>query len=179
MEQFLGGVEHRVLLVDNKIVAVTRRIPANVVGDGCSTIEELVEEKNRDRGIIHKPLAINHETSRVIEKQSMVLSSVPDFGQRVYLRSTSNLHTGGDAVDATDELGVEERELAERATRAVPGLRLAGLDLLVSTQAGTSSSVLEINSNPMISMHHFPMEGSPRDAAARVLDAMFPSLVSM
>lgn len=179
VEQFAAGIEHRVLLVNYKVVAATRRVPANVVGNGQQSIAELAAAKSQDLGRIHKPIVLDDMVQKYLARQGRSLTTVPAEGERVYLRGTSNLHTGGDAVDATEELTEAEMEFAEKASRAFPGLRLAGLDLLLPRDGqGEQPTVLEINPKPMISMHHFPREGTPRDAAGAILDVVFPATKS-
>lgn len=176
VEQFHAGVEHRCLVVDNKLIAVTRRQPASVTGDGVSTIQELVDHKNLDRGVIHKKIDLGDHEIRQLTIQGLTTESVLLEGQQVFLRGTSNIHTGGDAIDVTDELTDEEREYVEAAARAVPGLRLSGMDVLLPRNGeGEHPVVIEINQCPMISMHHFPWEGEVRDVAGAILDAMFPA----
>lgn len=179
VEDFYTGVEHRCLVVENKLVAATRRRPASVLGDGHTSIRDLVASKNRDRGPIHKPLVIDAVSREYLNRRGFGPDSVPQVGERVYLRSTSNLHTGGDAVDATDEVRDEERELVERAARALPGLKIVGFDVLLPRDDGDvhEPSVLEINASPMVSMHHFPWSGQSRDAARHVVDSLFPRTV--
>lgn len=160
-------------------MAATRRRPASVLGDGRASIRDLVASKNRDRGPIHKPLVIDAVSREYLNRRGFGPDSVPQVGERVYLRSTSNLHTGGDAVDATDEVRDEERELVERAARALPGLKIVGFDVLLPRDDGDvhEPSVLEINASPMVSMHHFPWSGQSRDAARHVVDSLFPRTV--
>src|SRR5699024_8227660 len=81
---------------------------------------------------------------------------------RVYLRLTSNIHTGGDALDATDELAPEEREMIERAARSIPGLRIAGFDVLLpreDQEEDTSASILEINANRLFTVERGALVG--------------------
>ncbi|UFU02203.1 ATP-grasp domain-containing protein [Ruania suaedae] len=177
VEQFVDGEEHRVLMVYGKVAAAARRLPANVIGDGRHTVEHLITAKNRARvrskNPTHFELVIDELTHRELARQQLTLESVPPAGERVWLRSNSNVHSGGDGVDATDELLPDEIELAERAVRAIPGLRLAGLDMLLPRGGrGSAPSILEINSSPMISGHHFPWEGQERDVAGMLIDAM-------
>src|SRR5690625_646916 len=175
VEKFYSGTEHRCFVVNGKLVGATRRRPASVIGDGVSTIAALIDEKNRDRGVIHLPLTVDHLVTKFLASQGYTLESVPDRGERVYLRKASNLHQGGDAIDATDELSDEEIAVAEAAARAIPGCRSVGLDLLVPRDGeGTGIRVLELNTNPMVAMHHFPLEGQPRDVAGAIIDGMFP-----
>lgn len=175
VEQFHTGVEHRCLTVDNKLVAVTRRRPASVLADGTHTIEELITEKNRHRRNIHQRLKLDPEAIQYLGRNGFTPASVPEDGQRVYLLGASNIHRGGDAIDATDELTAEEVAQVEKAAAQFPGLRLGALDVLLPREGTTGPlSILEVNANPMISMHHLPWEGEPRNVAGAILEAMFP-----
>jgi D-alanine-D-alanine ligase-like ATP-grasp enzyme len=175
VEKFHAGVEHRCLMVDNRLVAATRRRPASVVGDGTSTIEELVRLKNKNRGKIHKPLRMRDQERHHLAAQNLSFDSVPPDGDRVYLLGTSNVHTGGDALDATKEITKAERTMIKKAAKAIPGLRVVGMDVLLPRSPGDSEpTVIEVNEAPMISMHHFPWEGRRRNVARHIMDAMFP-----
>ncbi|WP_166353945.1 hypothetical protein [Phytoactinopolyspora limicola] len=179
VEEFVPGVEHRVTVVGGAVVAATRRVAANVVGDGGSTVGELVAEKNRQRADgsnpIHKYIALDSFADRELTRQGLTLQSVPSAGQRVFLRATTNLHTGGDAVDATDALTPVDIQLVERAARALPGLKLGGFDVLRPPPGDAGEPcVLEVNMSPMLSMHHYPWEGQPREVASRLIDVMYP-----
>lgn len=180
VEEFVTGVEHRVVVVDGTVVAATRRVPAHVVGDGRTDVAGLVTAKNRWRrdspNPIHRQLRLGAEELRELGRQDLQPISVPRAGQVVHLRSTSNIHTGGDAVDATDELSPAEVQFVQRAARVFTGLRLGGFDMLLPRDGqGSEPCVLEINGGPMISMHHFPWQGHVRDVAGALLDAMFPA----
>lgn len=176
VEKFHPGEDHRVFVVDGKVIAATRRIPAHVVGDGESSIAALVEQKNQQRPTVHKKLVIDEVSSRHIAGQGLTWDSTPAADTTVYLRGTANLHTGGDSMDATDLLTAGQIDYVERAAAAIPGLRVAGFDLLIPTEdPQAASTVLEINENPMISMHHFPAIGKVRNPAGAVLNAMFPN----
>lgn len=175
VEKFHKGVEHRCLVVDDRLVAATRRRPASVKGNGISTIEQLVASKNRSRGRVHKRLQTGEVEHRYLAEQGLAFDSVPVEGQRVYLRGTSNIHTGGDAIDATSEVTRSEKATIEKAVRSIPGLRVVGLDVLLPRSPGDSElTIIEINHMPMTSMHHFPWEGRRRNVSARIMDAMFP-----
>lgn len=177
VEQFHSGVEHRCIVVDHRLVAVTRRRPASVLGDGRSTVRQLVDAKNADRGLMHKQLPLDREALAYLERHGHGPDAVPEDGERVYISGASNIHRGGDAIDATDELTPAEVELAQEAAKQIPGMRLAALDLLLPRREGDGEPlVLEVNANPMISMHHLPWEGSPRNVAGAILAAMFPTL---
>lgn len=179
VERFVEGVEHRVLLVYGKVVAAARRVPAHVIGDGTSTVQQLVDEKNAlrtaSKNPVHYQIPVDETVVRHMAGQDMTLDSIPHSDQRVWLRANSNVHSGGDGVDATDELRPAEIKIAERVAKAIPGLRLAGLDLLLPRDGkGADPCVLEVNGTPMITGHHFPWYGESRDAAGMLVAAMYP-----
>lgn len=183
VERFVSGVEHRVLMVFGEVAAAARRAPAHVLGDGVSTVSTLVEAKNRARREADNPahweIPLDELSTRTLAHHGWDWSSVPEDGAQVMLRTNSNVHSGGDGIDATDELTAAERDLAERAIRSIPGLKLAGLDLLLPRHADGSPAsgdpvVLEVNASPMMIGHHYPWSGSPRDVTGMLLDAMFP-----
>ncbi|WP_120006364.1 ATP-grasp domain-containing protein [Nesterenkonia muleiensis] len=179
VERFVPGVEHRVLLIYGQVAAAARRVPANVIGDGTSTIADLVEQKNQLRtesqNPVHYHIPIDEVVVQELKKRRLTLESVPGHGQQVWLRPNSNVHSGGDGVDATDELSPEEIAMAQKVATAIPGLRLAGVDMLLPRDGhGVEPYVLEVNSSPMITGHHYPWVGQSRDAAGMLVDAMFP-----
>src|SRR5699024_5755446 len=175
VEQYQTGREYRFLAVSGRIVGVIHRRPASVLGDGRSTVQDLVRAKNHDRGPVHKALKLGDAELAVLAGQEMRASSVPDAGRRVFLRNTLNLHFGGDAVEAAGEITAEEMQVMERVAQAVPGAGVLGIDALVPRERGDGGiGVIELNGAPLISMHHFPWEGEPVDIAGAVLTAMFP-----
>lgn len=175
VEKFYTGVEHRCLTLKGKLIAVTRRRPSSVLGDGVSTVRELVEQKNLDRGPIHIDLTLDEEALTLLGERGLTVDSIPAAGDRVYLKRASNIKNGGDAIDATNDLTPEQIALVERAAKVLPNAPLIGMDVLMGVNPGDPvARILEMNGGPMISMHHFPWEGEPRNVASAILDAMFP-----
>lgn len=182
VEKYHEGVEHRCIVIDGKLIAVMARRPASVLGDGSSSIYNLVLKKNELRSGSNNPLSPAHHLigtgeieTRSLAQQGLDWDSVVEADRRVYLRKTSNLKTGGDAIDATDEVSIEERLFMEKAAQAFPGLRVAGLDILLPRNGvGERPAVIEVNCAPGIAGPHFPWEGQRRDIAGAVLQAMFP-----
>lgn len=175
VEQFHVGVEHRCLVVDGKLVAATRRRPASVKGDGVSTIDELVAKKNSYRGKIHKRIQLGEEERQHLARRGASFESVPEKSDRIHLLGTSNIHTGGDAIDATHRIRRHEKAIIEKAVSVISGMRLVGLDVLLPRRPGDSElTIIEINPAPMISMHHFPWVGKPRNVSGAIMEAMFP-----
>lgn len=175
VEQQLSGLEHRAFVVDRQVHAVLRQIPANVLGDGTSSITALIEEKNRSAMLPHRPIALERTELDHLARRGFDPDSVPAEGDRVFLRSNTNLSTGGDSIDATDELSTEETAFVASAAEAWPGLRCAGIDIMLPrTEGDGPPAVIEINSAAGIGGHLLPRHGASRNVAAAVLEAMFP-----
>ncbi|GJM21480.1 MAG: cyanophycin synthetase [Planctomycetota bacterium] len=183
VESFIVGLDHRLLVVDGKLVAASKRVPGHVVGDGEHRIEQLIEIVNSDprRGIGHEKvltrLEVDHQAKRLMSNLGYDETSVPPVGEVVYLRSTANLSTGGTAVDVTDVIHPDNREMAERAARAV-GLDVCGVDFLTDdisqSYKHSGGAICEVNAAPGFRMHVSPSEGKPRDVAGPVMDMLFP-----
>src|SRR5690606_15118305 len=115
VEGFVEGFDHRMLVVNGKLVAVAKRVPGHVVGDGRHTIEELVEIVNEDprRGVGHEKvltkLVFDAQAERLLESAGHTRDTVLPEGEVFYLRSTGNLSTGGTAIDLTDVVHPDNR----------------------------------------------------------------------
>jgi cyanophycin synthetase len=183
VETFLEGDDHRLLVVNGELVAATRRTPGHVVGDGEHTIAQLIEVVNQDprRGVGHEKvltrLELDPQAQRMLDRAQLSADSVPAPGQVVYLRSTANLSTGGTATDVTDVIHPDNREMAERAVRAI-GLDVGGVDFLskniTESYRKIGGGICEVNAAPGFRMHVAPSEGTPRDVAGPVISMLFP-----
>ncbi|MDY6936587.1 MAG: cyanophycin synthetase [Cyanobacteriota bacterium] len=183
IERYYQGRDHRVLVVNGKVVAVAERVPAHVVGDGRSTIAELIEHTNRDprRGEGHDNILTRLRIDRIsigrLERQGYALDSVLKEGDICYLRATANLSTGGISVDRTDDIHPENIWLAQRAARTI-GLDIAGIDVVTTDISQplreTDGVIVEVNAAPGFRMHTHPSRGTPRNVAAPVMDMLFP-----
>jgi cyanophycin synthetase len=184
VERFHTGRDHRVLVINGKVAAVAERVPANVTGDGISTIAKLIEITNQDprRGDGHDNVLTRIEIDRtsidVLARQGFTLESVPPAGQICYLKATANLSTGGVSVDRTDEIHPENIWLAERVARII-GLDIAGIDVVTEDISRpvheTDGAIVEVNAAPGFRMHTAPSIGTPRNVAAPVIDMLFPA----
>ncbi|MBW4686674.1 MAG: cyanophycin synthetase [Komarekiella atlantica HA4396-MV6] len=184
VERYYVGRDHRVLVVNGKVVAVAERVPAHVIGNGRSTIAELIEETNLDpnRGEGHDNVLTKIELDRtsyqLLERQGYTLNSVPPKGTICYLRATANLSTGGSAVDRTDEIHPENLWLAQRVVKII-GLDIAGLDIVTSDISRPlremDGVIVEVNAAPGFRMHVAPSQGIPRNVAGAVMDMLFPN----
>ena len=183
VEQFLEGADFRFLVISGRFICAAQRVPAFVVGDGKSTIAELVREVNRDprRGIGHEKILTKIELEELslalLARRGLSPSSVPKEGETVELKSTANLSTGGISRDVTDTVHPSNIQLAERIARIV-GLDIAGIDVISPTVekplAEVGGGIVEVNAAPGFRMHTNPTEGTPRDVAGAVLDMLFP-----
>ena len=183
VERYYKGSDHRILVINGKVAAVAERIPAHVVGDGRSTIEELIEITNQDpnRGDGHAnvltKITIDKTALNVLGKQGYELTSILAHGEIAYLRATANLSTGGIAVDRTDEIHPENVWIAQRVAKLI-GLDIAGIDVVTEDirkpLRDVDGVIVEVNAAPGFRMHVAPSRGLPRNIAAPVIDMLFP-----
>ncbi|MBD2714865.1 cyanophycin synthetase [Microvirga sp. STR05] len=183
VEQFIEGHDYRILVVNGKLIAAAKRTPAAVIGNGSSTIQQLIDKVNEDprRGFGHEKvltsIKADQHTQDLLKNQGLTLESVLPAGQELYLKSTANISTGGTATDVTDLVHPYNVLLAERVAGIV-GLDICGIDLLTSDIAiplnETRGAVIEVNAAPGFRMHISPTEGLPRNVAAPVVDMLFP-----
>jgi cyanophycin synthetase len=183
VERFYQGRDHRVLVINGKVVAVAERVPAHVVGDGSSTIKALIEQTNEDplRGEGHEnvltKLEVDRTTWQLLEQQGYNLETVLPEGEIFYLRATANLSTGGIAVDRTDDMHPENIWLAQRVAKII-GLDIAGIDVVTPDISRplreVDGVIVEVNAAPGFRMHVCPSRGIPRNVAEPVLSMLFP-----
>lgn len=185
VEEEFKGKEFRFITTRNKVLAVTYRDPANVVGDGIHSIKELIKIKNNDsmRGNSNeKPLVkikIDNITKQNLVEQNIKLDYIPVGRKKIYLRKESNISTGGDSIDVTDIVHPELKKIAVKSIKAIPGLAYAGVDLMTNkdiSKKPTKNSyiIIELNSSPGIYPQHFPYKGKPRNVAKGIIDLLFP-----
>ena len=181
VETFLPGIECRFLVIGGKCRAVLHRRPANVVGDGDSSIAVLVNNKNDDprRGSGYKTplekIQLGNTESQVLGEQGFDFDSIPTEGETVWLRNNSNISTGGDSLDYTEIVHPDYLTIAEKATAAI-GAQISGVDMMMAdhTAAPTDSNygIIELNYNPVLYFHDFPYLGENRNVAPHVLDVL-------
>jgi len=183
VEKFITGFDFRVLIIDNKLVAAAKRVPAHVVGNGKDSIQQLIDTTNQDprRGYGHEnvltEIDVDRDTLDLLEKLNYTTESVPKNGEIVYLKSTANLSTGGTSVDVTDMMHPENVFLCERISRVI-GLDICGVDIMAENLTQplkeNGGCILEVNAAPGFRMHLAPSEGLPRNVASPVIDMLYP-----
>lgn len=182
VERFAPGDDYRILVIDGKVVAVSRREPAHVIGDGQRTISQLVEDVNTDpRRSDHHATALSKivldpVALEVLREQGYTPDSVPPQSERVLIRRNANLSTGGTASDVTDEVHPDVVARSIDAARVI-GLDIAGVDIVavdisrpLEEQGGV---VVEVNAGPGLRMHLEPSSGTPRPVGEAIVDMMF------
>ena len=183
VEEYVEGDDFRFLIINGKFIAAARREPAHIIGDGKSSIKELIQKINLDplRGFGHEKaltqIEIDEMTERLLSLRGLSLGSIPVEKEMVYLKATANLSQGGTATDVTDEVSPDIRLMAERAARII-GLDCVGVDALakdISLPLDPSGiKVVEVNAAPGFRMHLEPTNGQPRNVAKPLVDMLFP-----
>lgn len=181
VEEYIKGNDYRVCVVDNDVVAVSLRVPPYVIGDGKKDLRELIRELNEDpvRGYDHeKPLTkikIDNELIRIINKQGFNLNTIVEKEKLVYLRENANISTGGMAIDYTDKICGENKELCIRVAKTI-GLDVCGIDIKakdLNEPLHGQGAIIEVNAAPGIRMHLYPSIGKRRDVGEAILKLQY------
>lgn len=187
VEEYASGTEYRFFVLDGKVQAVLLRVPANVIGDGKHTIAELIDQKNEDplRGTNHRAPLEKIQKGNIeklmLKEQGYDFESIPEEGKKVYLRENSNISTGGDSIDFTDEMHESYKKIAAKMAEPI-GVRITGVDLIIpdhkkpSTPSDPGYTCIEANFNPAMHMHAYVYKGKGRRLTQGVLDMLFPEL---
>jgi glutamate--cysteine ligase len=181
IEEFIEGKEFRIFVMNDEVAAILQRVPANVTGDGIHSIRELVAEKNKDplRGKgYHTPLEkIQTGEAELIflKAQNKDFDSVPAENETVFLRENSNISTGGDSIDFTDDIPESYKKIAVKAAQALD-VKITGLDMIIpdyTQEAGDDNyAIIELNFNPAIHIHCHPYKGENRKLNEKLLDML-------
>lgn len=185
VEQYVVGAEYRFYVVEDEVVAVYNRIPANITGDGEHTIEELIRLKNLERRKNSRLnsclIEIDVEILDFIAAKNHTLETILPKGEQLFLRQKSNVSIGGDPVDATDDVSNEVKEIAVKALKAVPGLTHGGVDIIINdgNVSQEVAVVIELNPTAQIGGILFPLKGKARNIPGAIIDYYFPETKGM
>jgi cyanophycin synthetase len=184
VEKYITGFDHRILLINYKFVAAAKRTPAMVIGDGKSTIQQLIDIVNSDprRGYGHEKvltaIKVDEMTLNILKEKELELASVLPAGKELHLKATANLSTGGTSTDVTDLVHPNNVFTCERIARII-GLDICGIDIMTNDISRPleedGGAVLEVNAAPGFRMHIAPTEGLPRNVAEPVVDMLYPA----
>lgn len=181
VEEFIHGKEYRFLIIGEEVAAILHRVPANVIGDGEHTVEELVCAKNESplRGKGYKTplekISLGDMEKSFLEERGKNFQYIPQKGKKVFLRKISNISTGGDSIDFTDDVSDKYKSIAVEAATAV-GARICGADIIIqdirADPKEDNYGIIELNFNPALHIHSFPYKGKNRHVGEKVLDLL-------
>ncbi|MFV0499581.1 MAG: bifunctional glutamate--cysteine ligase GshA/glutathione synthetase GshB [Bacilli bacterium] len=179
IEEFITGKEYRFLVIDAEVAGVLNRVPANVIGDGEKSIKELVETKNQDclRGVGYvsplEKINIDEPAKLFLNSQGLSEDSILNFKQQIFLRENSNISTGGDSIDYTNEVDDFFKEIAINAAKTFD-ICFCGVDIIIEdiNDCNSNYAIIEVNFNPAIHIHSFPYSGEEREIASYILKAL-------
>jgi GNAT-family acetyltransferase (TIGR03103 family) len=170
VEELVAGDDLRVIVIDREVVAAAVRRPAEIVGDGRRTVTDLVHSTSRRRERAtsgESSIPLDETTAEVVAAAGYGMDDVPAPGERIRVRRTANLHTGGTIEDVTDRLHPEIAAASVRAATAL-GIPVTGLDFLVPDVSGPDYVFIEANERPGLANHE------PQPTAERFVDLLFP-----
>ena len=173
LEEYAKGMEYRFLVIDGKCLSVAHRRNASVVGDGKSTIKELISQKCKEpwHAMTGSPVKQDEPVVEYLKLQGLTLDSVVPNGKRVTLRSNSNVSTGGESIDYTDTMPAKFKKIAEKAAKAFDA-KICGVDIIIEDFKKDKYSIIEINDNPGYSINEWPYEGRGERIGLAVLDLL-------
>lgn len=181
-EEQIKGNDFRILIIGGKLVAAMQRIPPFIIGNGKSTILQLINKENKNPLRKAKkiyPIKIDEEVKRHLKQKRLSLKSILKKGEKLFLRRNANISTGGVGTDVTEIIHPKNVELAIKATKVI-GLDICGVDLIIPNikkpyyQVG--GKIIEVNGGPDAAIHHFPISGKPRKAGEAIIKMLFPNL---
>ena len=176
IEEFIKGKEYRFLVINDEVVGILHRVPANIIGDGEKSIKELVEVKNQDplrgKGYVTplEKIRLEENAELFLKQQGKNFDYIPKKDEIIYLRENSNISTGGDSVDYTDDIPQKFKDIAVKASQAA-GAKICGVDMMLEDyrDENTNYAIIELNFNPAIHIHSYPYKGKERKIADHVL----------
>ncbi|PBQ32856.1 cyanophycin synthetase [Sphingobacteriaceae bacterium] len=184
VERYIVGDDYRFLLVNYKLVAVAKRTPAMVMGDGHSSIQSLIDQTNADpnRGEGHEKvmttIKVDKVTETILKEKNLSLDHILPLGEILFLKDTANISTGGTSTDMTDNVHPANVFMAERIAKLMK-LDICGIDIVAKDVAlpfnqDNNGAVIEVNACPGFRMHLNPSKGLARNVAEPVIDMLFP-----
>jgi len=181
LEEFISGKEYRFLVINDELVGILHRVPANIKGDGINNIEDLVKIKNQDplRGIGYvsplEKIKLGKIEEDFLKRQNLDKFYVPRKDEIIYLRENSNISTGGDSIDFTDEIHESYKLEAIQASKGVES-KICGVDMMIDDikipKSSTNYAIIEVNFNPAIHIHSYPYIGKDRKAGEKILNLL-------
>ena len=173
VENFIPGEDYRFTVIDYKKVYVFKRIPAYVLGDGNSTVSQLIDDKNADKKHFKKEIKKDSKSKLILQSQGFDLNSVLKIGQIVYLRRVANVAEGGTSIEVTQQASKKLKDMAISVAKALK-LRTAGVDIMTEDVSKNKGVVIEVNPRAHVVVHHYPHVGKPTYPARAIVKMLFP-----
>jgi cyanophycin synthetase len=182
IEKYIEGNDYRLLVINYKFIAASRRYPAFVIGDGINTIDELIKIINKTRGNGHETsltkIIIDDDVHTNLLEQKLSLQTIPNINKIIYLRKNANLSTGGIAENVTDKVHSSIIDYAILASKQI-NLDICGIDIICKDISKSleeqNGAFIEINSGPGLRMHLYPSFGLPINVNEPIIDMLFPN----
>jgi len=181
IEEELSGYVFRGTLIDKKLVAVLRREPAYIIGDGMHKVNELVEIENKNplrAGPIYHKLSIDEEALKELKHWGKTVEDIPQKDEIVTLGQKTSRAVGGGITDMTDIVHPDNKIMLEKVAEVLDdpliGVDFIMNDVSISWRDQPNCGVIECNSAPFIDLHHYPLVGKPRNVASKLWDIIYP-----
>jgi GNAT-family acetyltransferase (TIGR03103 family) len=171
LEEYVQGMDLRVIVIDGKVVAAATRRPPRIQGTGQATIRDLIEKQSRRRQAAtdgESSIPLDRETERCVAEAGYSMDDVLPYGEYLTVRKTANLHTGGTIHDVTDRLHPNVIRAAKAAAAAID-IPVTGLDFIVKHPSSEDYVIIEANERPGLANHE------PQPTAERFIDLLFPN----
>src|SRR5699024_677860 len=172
LEKHLEGSDYRVLVLENEIIGIVKRIPANIVVDGKQTIEELIKMKNKQRdknpNLMSRKIKLDDEAIENIKSAGYTISSVLPKDKVLFLKNKVTLEA--DVLEANNILNENQQGLLLEMIKSIEGLHLCGIDIMINEETN-QMTIIELNTRPMLGYHMFPYKGEPNDVMSLFIDS--------
>jgi D-alanine-D-alanine ligase-like ATP-grasp enzyme/UDP-N-acetylmuramyl pentapeptide synthase len=181
VEEYAPGNLYRLFVIGHHLVATAEILPPLIVGDGQKSVKELIKAQNawreRDPCLAQCPIKLGPIALRYLQDQGLTQDSIPEAGRQIRLDTVANTGIGGTCRDVTDEVHPGFAPIAAKARKAVFDPPHVGIDLVADDIARPPDeqfwSIIEVNTNPDLSLHYFPTDGQARDVANSLLTFLF------
>ncbi|MFA6537232.1 MAG: ATP-grasp domain-containing protein [Patescibacteria group bacterium] len=171
IEEFIEGKDFRITIINQKYYFVAERVVAQVIGDGKSSITQLIEKENKNRDV-KNCLVMDEITEKVLSESGLNYDTIIKRREVVLLRKNANISTGGIGIDRTDEISPKIIRELLKMTKTIKA-NTVGVDILTNDISGNNYKIIEINTRPQMMSHHFPHVGKKRYPAREIMKMLF------
>lgn len=181
VQEYISGADYRILVIDGNFVSAHKRVPAYVIGDGKTTLKELIEKKNKTRQTnpytATKLIRVSPTIKKELESKNITLETIIKKDTKIELQKVANVSQGGENEDITEFVHIKFQNIAKNILKSLPDMFLCGIDIQAEDLSKDPDlqkwAIIELNANPDFQMHHFPVKGPKRDVAGVLIDSLF------